>query len=119
MRTCLNFCKRIFALDIFSYHFRPISDDDLKKISDRIQAKLARRQQKETPKPVPTTTTTVPNFQPPPSPVVNTFIPPTLNNEPFSIFREPPVPRPTTKKKKRKVRFDFHLVKSTKVTNSS
>ncbi|CAF3432372.1 unnamed protein product [Rotaria socialis] len=84
---------------VIRYNNRSMNDDDLKKINSRIDEKIARRnrQQQQTtvsasaPSPSPTTTTT---YNPPPSIPVTTA---SLNNtDEYSIFRKPPVFRPTT-----------------------
>lgn len=93
-----------------------ISDEELTKIKDRIDQKIARRQQQtakstassastttSTPSPAPTTTTTTmsnPTPLPattynPPAPVVNVPMP-TYDKDEYSIFRDVPASRPKT-----------------------
>ncbi len=80
----------------FSYNHRSINEDELKKIKDRIDNKIARRQQQTTKSAAPVTTISNP---PPattyslPTPVINTTIP-SFNNDEYSIFRDLPVSRP-------------------------
>lgn len=84
----------------YRYNHRSISEEDLKKINDRIDEKIARRNRQQqqqqstvTPTSAPTTTTTF-NLPPPPAPLPPTTV--SYNNDEYSIFREPPVfPRTT------------------------
>jgi len=67
----------------------------LKKINDRIDNKIARRQQQQSTKesvPVQSPPTTTFNIPPP---IVHTTIP-SFNNDEYSIFRDLPASRPTT-----------------------
>jgi hypothetical protein len=82
-----------------------MTDDDINKINARIDEKLARRRQQQQqqqqtsklapvepsppPPPPPATTMSLPSY-----PIVDTPAR-TFNNDEYSIFRDPPVSRPT------------------------
>ena len=102
------------------YNYRSISDEELTKIKDRIDQKIARRQQQAaksatpsaptttttlsdpTPSPALMMTTTMSNPTPPPATTYNVPAPvidapmPTYDKDEYSIFRDLPVSRPTT-----------------------
>lgn len=85
-----------------SYNHRSISDDELAKVKDRIDNKIARRQQQTTKTSTPPVATTTSNPTPPPATTYNLPITtmdtsmPTYDKDEYSIFREAPVTRPTT-----------------------
>lgn len=95
---------------VIRFSHRTMSDEDLKKINDRIDEKLARRRQIPSEKKIEATPTVVapmtfgPSVAPPP-PATTTTAATTWVPEQFSIFREIPPDPPKPKQVTRKNRF--------------
>ncbi|CAF2779731.1 unnamed protein product, partial [Rotaria sp. Silwood2] len=83
------------------YNHRSITDDELKKINDRIDEKISRRHRQQQQQQQQQQTTGSPSVASPtitsnPSPSITTTMTTPFNNDEFSIFRDRPVSHPTT-----------------------
>ncbi|CAF3737764.1 unnamed protein product [Rotaria sp. Silwood1] len=87
---------------VIRYNHRSITDDDLKKINDRIDEKIARRHRQQQQQQQTTESSSVPsptmtfNPPPPPPPSIPTTTTTSFNNDEYSIFRDHYASRSTT-----------------------